>query len=114
METWESLSEAVALLDAPEPEQTESSLRDTGGTILYKLCLDSGVTPFRALDVDGIFVRFPIGEHFEIAGVTSSRFEAWMVAAFYETRKNPPRQVDIQDAVRLLSARAYETPKIPT
>ena len=38
METWESLSEAVALLDAPEPEQTESSLRDTGGTILYKLC----------------------------------------------------------------------------
>ncbi len=116
MEAWEDLSKAVALLDAPEPEASaeteEKKIRDTPAVELFKLLCDSGVIPFRTIDLDGCFVRFPISGHFEIAGLKSERFKAWAVDKNFQATGREPQ--DIYGALMLMEAAAWKEPKVKT
>ena len=114
MEAWDGLSEAVALLDAPETdgEPEQKKIRDTPAVELFKLLCDSGVIPFRTVDLDGCFVRFPVSGHFEIAGLRSERFKAWAVDKnFHATGREPQ---DIYGALMLMEADAWKGPKVKT
>ena len=114
MQAWEGLSEAVALLDAPETdgEPEQKKIRDTPAVELFKLLCDSGVVPFRTVDLDGCFVRFPVSGHFEIAGLKSERFKAWAVDKHFQATGREPQ--DIYGALMLMEAEAWKEPKVKT
>lgn len=108
------LEELDALTAGPEPEEQSEGTNDTNAVILYKLALDLGVIAFRAQDIDGIFARFPVNGHFEIDGLNSKRFKAWLTNKFFKARLQEPKNADIEGALLLLQSEAWDQPKRKT
>lgn len=78
----------------------------TKATVLRQMCLDLGVVPFKAEDIGGLFVRYPVNRHCEIDRLRSSRFKAWMAAKYFESIGSEPKQADLEGALLLLGATA--------
>lgn len=114
MTDWTNLPlEELEAIGAPV-EEAIPSLRDPGDVVLYKRCLDLGVIPFCAEDIGGVYVRFPVDGHYEIAGLTSRWFGAWMTDKYYLSQGVSPKKVDLEGAIRLLDSMAFRTPKRKT
>lgn len=107
-----SLDELQELASA-EPV-CESGQGQTNAVIMYRMCEALGVIAFRAVDVDGVFVRFPLCGHSEIAGVRSRRFQAWLTDKFFTDQQVEPKKADIEGSVLLLEALAHKNPKRKT
>jgi hypothetical protein len=115
MMDWEAFVPLDELDILTEPEEKEAKeYRETNAVVLYHIALDLGVIAFRAQDVDGIFVRFPVSGHFEIALLNSGRFKAWLTSKFFKARLQEPKGDDIVGALRLLESKAWEESKRKT
>lgn len=96
---------------APKDDQAEEAVERSvqpvtvAGT-LRQMCLDLRVIPFRAEDIGGLYVRYPVRGRHEIDGLRSSRFRAWLAAKYFDSMQVEPNQVDIEGALLLLAAMA--------
>lgn len=114
MSDWTNLSlEEIEAIGVPV-EDAAPSPRDSGDVVLFKLCSDLGVIPFRAEDIGGVYVRFPVGGHHEIDGLGSEWFAAWLTDKYYIAQGVSPKKTDLEGAARLLHSVAFKTPKRKT
>lgn len=90
---------------APETEERTERPVTVAGT-LRQMCLDLGVVTFRAEDIGGLYVRYPVRGRHEIDGLRSSRFKAWLAAKYFDDMQVEPKQADIEGALLLLGATA--------
>ena len=111
---WDELSpEMVEAIG--EPTQVAVGRKsESNDLILYRLCNDLGVVSFLAEDVGGVYVRFPVSGHWEISGLPSQWFDAWLTDKFFLSQDAAPRKCDLEGAVRLLNADAYKRPRKKT
>lgn len=109
MSSWDDAALAD-LLDL-RSLQGEAKERQTNAVILVTLCHDRGVHVFRAQDLAGLFARFPVASHYEIAELRSQRFRAWLASRFFKAQGAAPKQADIEGALNLLTSEAeFENP----
>ena len=52
------------------------------------------------------FARFPVDEHFEVAGVRNKRFRTWLSRLHYLTEGKAPSSQALQDAIGVLEGKA--------
>ena len=91
--------------EAEEVEEGGAVQLTVAGT-LRQMCLDLGVVTFRAEDIGGLYVRYPVFGHHEIDGLRSSRFKAWLAAKYFDAMQEEPKGADIEGALLLLAATA--------
>ncbi len=107
MSPWDDEALAPLLdLQTPQEEAKEREERQTNAGILLSLCHDLSVHVFRAQDLGGHFARFPVAGHYEISGLRSQRFRAWLASKFYKAQGAEPKQADIEGALTLLTSEA--------
>jgi hypothetical protein len=108
---WSTLfsDDDLESISTPEPEEVREEW-DTPAVQLYKLALDLGVQAFRSEDTGGIYVRFPLKNHHEITTLGSERFKAWLTSKYFRNTKREPKSADINGALLLLQAEAWEEP----
>lgn len=117
MNVWEN--DAILPLEtlqtclAPEEWEGEAEELEEGGAAqltvagtLRQMCLDLGVVTFRAEDIGGLYVRYPVFGRHEIDGLRSSRFKAWLAAKYFDAMQEEPKGADIEAALLLLAAPA--------
>ena len=91
--------------EAEEVEEGGAVQLTVAGT-LRQMCLDLGVVTFRAEDIGGLYVRYPVFGRHEIDGLRSSRFKAWLAAKYFNDMQEEPKAADIEGALLLLAATA--------
>jgi hypothetical protein len=87
------------------------STKQSRAVILWRMCHDLGVTIFCVENMGGVYARFPVAEHHEIAGLYSSWFRAWLADRFFTDHGMELKQADIQSTLLLLESQARKTPR---
>jgi hypothetical protein len=106
----QGLANAVSENAETQGEQ-ESNPSLSKAIVLRKLCIDSGVTPFCPVNIEGVYARFPRDGHHAIENVRSRRFKSWLSKKFYLNQGAEAKAADLEGAVLLLEADADETPR---
>ena len=108
----ETLQECLASEEGEVMEEGEEQavIQLTVAGTLRQMCLDLGVVTFRAEDIGGLYVRYPVFGRNEIDGLRSSRFKAWLAAKYFDAMQVEPKQGDIEGALLLLAATAEFSP----
>ena len=96
-EEWEGEAEEI---------EEQAAIQLTVAGTLRQMCLDLGVITFRAEDIGGLYVRYPVFGRHEIDGLRSSRFKAWLAAKYFNDMQEEPKAADIEGALLLLAATA--------
>jgi hypothetical protein len=104
------LEQAASGVVPPDGETGQAQIA-SNAVILRRLCADSGVTPFYPVNIEGVYVRFPRGTHFEIGSVRSRRFKSWLAKKFLIFQGKEPKGADLDSAILLLEADAAESPR---
>jgi hypothetical protein len=102
----EEAASGIELSGQGEQKQIQSN-----AVILRQICIDSGVTPFYPVNIEGVYVRFPRSAHFEIGSIRSRRFKSWLSKKFLISQGKEPKGADINSAILLLEADAAESPR---
>lgn len=107
----ETLQACLAPRDGQAEEARERPGQPmTAAGTLRQMCVDVGGIPFRAEDIEGVYVRYPVFGRHEIDGLRSSRFKAWLAAKYFDAMQEEPGQGDIEGALLLLAATAEFSP----
>jgi hypothetical protein len=100
-----TMGDAQSSSDGGEPTEP----RKSQATQLVELA--SGVELFHDPDGNG-FARFPVDQHFEVAGARNKRFRTWLARMFFLAAGKTPSSQAMQDAIGVLEGKAiFEGPK---